>query len=185
MSIKISLSLWLGVLAVVAEIHGQGQPSYQPIHYDVGNYPDSNTGLLLTDLNNGANPDSLGPNGWTPLHIAAGLNKPEMAKLLKLKNANLNIKDLFNYAPLHIAAGVGSDGVINKLVPGADTEIKGPSDWTPLHVAAGNGKVSAVRELLINANKNPVDVNGWTPLHIAVGVNQLLAAQELLNKPQT
>jgi ankyrin repeat protein len=183
MSIKITL--WLGVLAVVAEIHGQGQPSYQPIHLDVGNYPDSNTGPLLTDLNNGADPDSLGPNGWTPLHLTAGLNKPEMAKVLRQKNANLDIKDVFNYAPLHIAAGVGSDGVINKLVPGANTEIQGPNNVTPLHVAVGNGQVSAVIELLINANKNPVDVNGYTPLHIGVGMNQLLATQELLNKPQT
>jgi uncharacterized protein len=182
MAFKTSLSLWLGVLAVVAQIHGQ---AYQPIHLSVGNNPDTNTGPLLTDLNNGANPDSLGPNGWTPLHLAAGLNKPEMAKLLKQKNANLNIKDSFNYAPLHVAAGVDSDNVIDKLVPGANTEIKGPSDWTPLHVAAGNGKVNSIKELLKNANKNPVDVNGWTPLHIAVGMNKFLAAKELLDKSQT
>jgi hypothetical protein len=40
MAIKLSLSLWLAVLAMVTEIHGD---TYPQIQTDVGNYPDTNT----------------------------------------------------------------------------------------------------------------------------------------------
>ena len=86
MAITLSSSLWLAVLATVPQIHGVTWPLIQT---DVGNYPDSNTVPLLTDLNNGVNPDTIGPNGWTALHIAAGLDKPNMAAVLKQKGAVL------------------------------------------------------------------------------------------------
>ena len=182
MAIKLPLSFWLVVMAMVAQIHGVVWP---PIQTDVGNFPDSNTGPLLTDLNNGVPPDTLGPNGWTALHIAAGLDKPNMAKILKQKGANLNIQDSSQYTPLHVAAGLDHAAVINKLIPGANTEIKGPNQWTALHVAAGTGFPGSVIALLNTADKNAVDNKGWTPLHIAVGTNHLLAAAALLSKPQT
>ena len=183
MANKITLSLWLVVMAMVAQIHGVVWP---PIQTDVGNFPDSNTGPLLTDLNNGVPPDTIGPNGWTALHIAAGLDKPKMTKILKQKGANLNIQDSFSYTPLHVAAGLDHLSVIAKLIPGANTEIKGPNQWTALHVASGNGFADAVVALLINAaNANAADSNGWTPLHIAIGKNHLPAVVALLAKPAT
>ena len=183
MAIKLPLSFWLVVMAMVAQIHGVVWP---PIQTDVGNFPDSNTGPLLTDLNNGVPPDTIGPNGWTALHIAAGLDKPKMTKILKQKGANLNIQDSFSYTPLHVAAGLDHLSVIAKLIPGANTEIKGPNQWTALHVASGNGFADAVVALLINAaNANAADSNGWTPLHIAIGKNHLPAVVALLAKPAT
>jgi ankyrin repeat protein len=183
MAIRIPLSLWLVVLTVVTQIHGD---TYPQIQKDVGDNPDTNTAPLLTDLNNGVSPDTIGPNGWTALHIAAGLDKPNMAKILKQKGANLNIQDSSSYTPLHVAAGLDRLGVISKLLPGANLEIKGPNQWTALHVAAGNGFADAIIALLINsANVNAADSNGWTPLHIAVGKNHLPAVVALLTKPAT
>jgi len=60
MAIKLSLSLWLAVLALATQTHGETWPL---ILTDVGNYPNTNTAPLLADLNNGVNPDTTGPNG--------------------------------------------------------------------------------------------------------------------------
>jgi len=159
MAIKLSLSLWLAVLAMVTQIHGDTWPQIQK---DVGDYPDTNTAPLLADLNNGVDPDTTGPNGWTALHIAAGLNKPEMAKILKQKGANLNIQDSFSYTPLHVAAGLDTVFVMRKLLPGANIEIKGPNQWTPLHVAAGNNfRVSVISLITRSANVNAIGICGY------------------------
>jgi ankyrin repeat protein len=183
MAIKMSLSLWLTVLALVTQIHGD---TYPQIQKDVGDYPDSNTAPLLADLNNGVSPNTLGPNGWTALHIAAGLDKPEMAYILKVKGASLNIQDVNSYTPLHHATGLDHLDVINKLVPNVNTEIKGPNQWTALHVAAGNGFTDALMALLVNyANVNAADSAGWTPLHIAIGNNHFPAVVALLDQPST
>jgi ankyrin repeat protein len=166
---------------MVAQIHGATWPQIQT---DVGDNDDLNTGPLLTDLNNGVNPDTIGPNGWTALHIAAGLNKPNMASVLKQKGANLNIQDSSSYTPLHVAAGLNKLYVIESLLPGADAEIKGPNQWTALHVAAGNNFNDAILALLINAaDPNAVDSHGWTPLHIAAGTGHSGNVDTILSSP--
>jgi ankyrin repeat protein len=180
MVISLSLSLWM---AIVTLIHGDIWPQ---VILDVGNNPDYNTAPLSADLDSGLSPDTLGPNGWTALHIAAGLNKPEMVKILKDKGAKLDIQDVNKYTPLHHAAGLDHANVINKLLPGANTEIKGPNQWTPLHVAAGNGNAYSIYTMsYLGADTNAVDSNGGTPLHVAVGNNHLYAATALLDIPGT
>jgi ankyrin repeat protein len=179
----IKLSFWLAVLLLVTQIHGDTWPQIQT---DVGNYPDTNTAPLLADLNNGISPDTTGPNGWTAIHIAAGLNKPEMARILKQKGANLNIQDSSSYTPLHVAAGLDSVFVMRKLLPGANTEIKGPNDWTPLHVAAGTSHAESAGILMSNsANANAVESHGWTPLHTAVGNGHFVVVNMILGFPST
>jgi len=170
-AIELPLSLWLAMLAMVTQIHSDTWPQIQT---DVGNYPDSNTAPLLTDLNSGLSPDTIGPNGWTALHIAAGLKRPNMAAALRDKGANLNIQDSSSYTPIHVAAGTNSFKVISRLLPGADTEVRGPNQWTALHVATGNNFNDAIHALIKkDANPNVADSNGWTPLHIAVGTGHL------------
>ena len=181
MAITLSSSLWLAVLATVPQIHGVTWPLIQT---DVGNYPDSNTVPLLTDLNNGVNPDTTGPNGWTALHIAAGLKKPNMAGVLKQKGANLNIQDSFGYTPLHVAAGLNFLYVLKSLLPEANAEIQGPNQWTALHVAAGNDNNDAIIALMTNsANVNAADSHGWTPMHIAAGTGHIGNIASILQYP--
>ena len=183
MGIKTSLALWLVVLAMVTQTHGA---TWSEIHTDVGNYPDTNTAPLANDLDSGVDPDTAGVNGWTALHVAAGMDKPNMAAVLKQKGANLNIKDSNSYTPLHVAVGLDHINVINELVPGANTEIKGPNQWTALHVAVGNDFADAIAALISNsADVNAADSNGWTPLHIAIGNGYSSAVQALLADSST
>jgi ankyrin repeat protein len=171
MAIKFPSLLWLAVLAMITQINGDTWPQIQT---DVGNYPDDNTAPLSADLNSGLSPDTLGPNGWTALHIAAGLKKPNMAVVLKQKGANLNIQDSSGYTPLHVAAGTNSFAVVESLLPGPNTEVKGPNQWTPLHVAAGSDWADSILFLMLNsADPNAADSHGWTPLHIAVGTGHV------------
>ena len=147
--------------------------------------------------------DTIGPNGWTALHIAAGLDKPIMVTILTEGNsANPDIQDSFSYTPLHVATGLNHLAVINALVPVANTEIKGPSQWTALHMAAANGFTDAVIALInddrpdlsggraaqvldAGRNVNAGDSNGWTPLHLAIGRNHLPAVTAILASPAT
>jgi hypothetical protein len=62
MDFKISLTLWAVVLAIFTQIQAVTWPQ---LLADVGSYPNSDTVPLLTDLNNGVSPDTIGPKGWT------------------------------------------------------------------------------------------------------------------------
>jgi ankyrin repeat protein len=184
MTIKILSSLWMAVLAMATETNGDTWPQ---LLLDVGNYPDIKFGALALDLSKGVNPNTVGPNGWTALHIAAGLDKPIMTAILREKGrANPDIQDSSSYTPLHVATGLGHLDVINQLISSANTEIKGPNQWTALHVAAANGFTDAVIVLLTTStNVNAADSNGWTPLHLAVGGNHLPAVTAILAAPAT
>ena len=177
-AIELPLSLWLAMLAMVTQIHSDTWPQIQT---DVGNYPDSNTAPLLADLNSGLSPDTIGPNGWTALHIAAGLKRPNMAAVLKQNGANLNIQDSSSYTPLHVAAGLNINSVIRSLLPEADIEAKGRNQWTALHVASGSNSVDSISELMIrNADANAADSHGWTPLHIGAGTGHIASVGTIL-----
>jgi ankyrin repeat protein len=113
-----------------------------------------------------------------------GLNKRNVASVLKDKGANMNIRDSFSYTPLHVAAGLDNVDVMNGLLPGAVTEITGPNQWTALHVAAGNSHDVSVYFLMTHsANSNAVESHGWTPLHIAVGNGFLPIVSRILSFP--
>ena len=110
MELKISLTLWLVLLASVTQIGGVSV-AWPLIETDVGDYPDTNTGPLRTDLNNVLSPDTVGPSGWTALHIAAGLNKPNMADVWIFKIPTVLHRSTLLPVPLD------SVNVIKKLLP--------------------------------------------------------------------
>lgn len=63
--------------------------------------------------------------GSTPLHVAAGISAPDLARLLLEKGAAINAKDNNGATPLHIAAFSGRKASLELLLAkGADVHAK-------------------------------------------------------------
>ena len=107
--------------------------------------------------------------GATPLHIAAGNNQNEIAKLLIKEGANVNIKDEDAYTPIHYASVNGHVDIVDLLLANnANINIHPENVYTSLHGAASGGHFDVVK-LLINkgAHLNSKDHMGDTPLDLA------------------
>jgi 26S proteasome non-ATPase regulatory subunit 10 len=110
-----------------------------------------------------------------PIYQAAGgCDAKEVAQLLSLNPAALNITEDGGRTPLHVASARCCNNVIALLLErGAELEMKGRTGETPLHVAAQEGCQAAV-VMLVNkgANMNAEDKDGYTPLKRAIDYQQ-------------
>lgn len=112
------------------------------------------------------------PDGWTALHLAAFLGRPEATAVLLAAGADLGAISGNSMAnqPLHAAiAGRGDPAVIAALIQaGADASYAAGSLWTPLHLAASRGK-DELCFALIEKGASPLaqSENGKTPADIA------------------
>jgi ankyrin repeat protein len=93
-----------------------------------------------------------------------------VAQLLLSHKADVNIRDLAGWTPLHEAAGTHHKDIVELLlVYDTDINIATSHGWTPLHAAAGSGDKSIVDLLLANnANVNARSNTGVTPLQLAL-----------------
>ena len=125
-------------------------------------------------LDRGADPNVVSGEGYTPLHLAAGRQEPEIARLLLARGAaaSLDKRDPYGNTPLLLAVAkvkerevwtftaVGAvsgstrakepsaDLLETLLEAGADVQAPTGKGNTPLHIAAFRGHVNAVRLLL-------------------------------------
>jgi len=118
--------------------------------------------------------------GDTGLHVAAAAYRPEAAKSLIAKGADVGARNRRGAEPLHYAAdgnaaGVNRDSsaqraVIEHLISaGADPNSRDKSGVAPLHRAVRTRSTSAVGALLDNgADPRLGNKQGSTPLHLAV-----------------
>lgn len=127
-------------------------------------------------ISEGADVNSLKPNGTNPIHLAADLALTESLKaLLDAPNADPNIRICMREkesTALHLAADEGNVDCINLLLAkGADAKLKNHRGFTALHLAARTSSLECVESLLSNGNANPnaEDFDKRTPLHAAVG----------------
>ncbi len=91
-------------------------------------------------------------DGWTPLHLAAFMGHPEVARILLDHGADIEAVATNGIAnrPLHAAlAGKESPEVLDLLLAkGADVNARAEADVTPLHLAAARGNLAYTRRLL-------------------------------------
>ncbi|MCC3305104.1 ankyrin repeat domain-containing protein [Sneathiella sp. HT1-7] len=89
-------------------------------------------------------------NGWTPLHLAALEETPEITGLLLEAGASTSARcGKGNWTALHIAVSYGhAETTKELLVHSADIEAKADKDWTPLHIAAWAGHAQTLSILL-------------------------------------
>jgi cytohesin len=114
---------------------------------------------VVRALKHGADPNVRGPDGYTPLHIAAHENYPELAKVLIKYGAKVDLKDRYGNTPLHVAAYTGSADVAKVLLEsGANPNATNNGGHTPLHAAAYEGRLN-VASLLLEHGADPCITN--------------------------
>lgn len=128
-------------------------------------------------LNSGADPNRIGREGLTPVHIAANANLIDRATFVRLlvkHGANLNT--------LYRTAQSPSRNVVrSEPSPSSNARAVAPEFQTILHVSARNGDVDMIKALLeMGADPNVRDSNEATPLLVAVGDGEYWAAKALL-----
>ena len=92
-------------------------------------------------------------DGWTPLHLAAFFNHPELAKALINRNAALEAlsTNAMQNTPLHAAAAGGGIASLALLLDaGADVNARQHGGWTALHAAAQTGNQEMAKLLLFH-----------------------------------
>ncbi len=135
-------------------------------------------------LDNGADPNAQDNTGRTPLHAAVAADAQGVFHiLLKNRATNLDAKTFDGTTPLILAARMGIEGVVEKLIESnaeinqADNEAK-----TALHWAANVNHVDAVNVLLVNgANRDATDNKEQTPLYLACREGSYQSARSLLD----
>ena len=123
----------------------------------------------------GANVNSVGADGATPIMYAAANNDLELVRALIKAGANVKLASQFGTSALTEAAIIGSAPVISALLTaGADPNYKTPDGETPLMAAARSGKIDAAKQLLdAGADINAKETwGGQSPLMWAAAQGQ-------------
>jgi len=101
-------------------------------------------------LDNGAESNTAGDDGGTPLHMAALAGPCSIVRLLLEKGASVDAKTDDDRTPLHYAAMGGYCGIARLLlVSGANPKAKNARGQVPLQTAAEHDHLAVLR-LLIN-----------------------------------
>lgn len=113
-------------------------------------------------------------SGYSALHWAAEVLKPEMVRLLLAGGADVDATDNYGHTPLHCAtSGINYSPEIVRMLLGAGANVRAASHngYTALYGAArAVEEPTEVVEILLNAGANvraAVD-DGTTPLHQAM-----------------
>lgn len=129
-------------------------------------------------LDNGADPNCLGPGRWTPLHKAAEKGYVRITKMLLIKGAFINSRTRDRRTALHLA--VKYPKMVDFLLHrGVEVDPQDESGATPLHLAIRNGFDDTVDVLLSRARLDIMDDNDATPFHVAIQSGSITAVEKI------
>jgi len=92
-----------------------------------------------------------GPDGWTPLHLAAYFGHPRIVELLLAAGADVfaRSRNPTGNTPLHAALAGRHTMVAGLLIgAGADVNASDATGWRPLHIATANDDLSSMKTLI-------------------------------------
>lgn len=105
--------------------------------------------LAVGDLSEDLN--TLSPDGFSPLHLAAYFDQPEAARMLLAHGADVDLANQQQLRPIHSAAASRSNRMVRILLAsGADPDVQQAGGFTAMHSAAKHGDGSMVNVLLAN-----------------------------------
>ncbi len=144
--------------------------------------PNVNIAEVKHLIDDGADVNTKGKDGWTALHFAAREGQTETALAFIKAGADIEAKDNNGWTPLHYATGqVKIKTALALIKAGANIEARDKKDWTPLHWAAGKGQTQIVHLLIkAGADVNAKGIDDWVPLHYAAFFGQNKAALALI-----
>ncbi|WPH00121.1 Hypothetical protein R9X50_00294400 [Acrodontium crateriforme] len=145
---------------------------------------DENTVNKLLDPDVGADINTTNKRGFTALHLAAGLGRPEMVRCLLQHDADLHAKDPRGETPIVKAIKEDQTTIIQILFDeGADMNTKNADEWSLLHHAVHRPTISTTQMILDIAPelRDAVDQAGKTALHYCAEIEVLDHANVLLS----
>ena len=130
------------------------------------------------------NPDSLMPDGSTPLSWAVESQDPQMVQLLLRAEASPDAAANPAVAPLMLACEHGNSQIVNLLLDaGAKATIMRDDGITPLTTCAGTVPAADVARLIeLGAVVDAAETSGQTPLMWAAAKGRIVNAKLLLAK---
>lgn len=122
--------------------------------------------------------------GFTALHGVVGEDRPEVARLLIAKGADVNAQTRDGTAPLHVAAYPEMVGIL--VEAGAKVDLVDNEGRTPLIVQAAEPDSEAVMEALLQrgANVGARDKSGETALTVATAREETRKVELLKRFPE-
>lgn len=135
-----------------------------------------------TLLDHGADIEAANSGGATPLLVAIIGGRPELAKFLVGRKANLKTRDNLKQFPLQLAVSQGESLVKLLLELGADVnQADSAGGDTALHTAILQNNIGVLRLLLAaKPNLEARNAAGFAPLTLAVNLESLAVARLLL-----
>lgn len=165
----LSTSLLSRLLLAGAEIEARDKYERTPLLAVMHNH---NISVAHELLKAGADVKVQDDSGFTALHIAIALGRPDMTAALINKGVDVSAREkTMGRTPMHIAAQSGQLNEVRRLMfHGADKNARDNNGRTPLHYAITRSRgAEAVARHLLDNGSDPLarDQHGVTPYDIA------------------